>query len=104
MLLLMKEDTDINYEYLVEFKYIKKEDYSEKVIDSKKNEAIKQLNRYSGDTRINRDSLKKLVIIFVGRECKEIREVQGFPFISSYGIMNVTKEMTSYEESTIWDY
>ncbi len=75
LLLLKKENMDINYEYLIEFKYIKKEDDSDKLIESKRKEAILQLNKYSTDTRINKNCLKKLVIIFVGRECREIKEV-----------------------------
>ncbi len=74
LLLLKKDNMDVNYEYLIEFKYIKKEDYSDKVIETKRNEAIEQLNKYNGDSRIDKNSLKKLVIIFVGRECQEIKE------------------------------
>ncbi len=75
LLLLKKENMDINYEYLIEFKYIKKEDYRDKVIEDKRKEATLQLNKYRSDSRIDNNCLKKLVIIFVGRECREIKEV-----------------------------
>ena len=61
---------EVNYRYLLEFKHIKQEDYTEKKLEDKKDEAKKQLEKYIKDERIQEDGvrpLKKMIVISIGK-------------------------------------
>lgn len=64
-----------NYDIVVEFKYIKKEDYNPNILNKKREEAIEQLKRYKQDRRLSNNILRCYAIIFVGNELKLIEEV-----------------------------
>ena len=77
-LMILRKDKNItNYDIMIEFKYIKKSEYSEKILKEKKLEAISQLKRYSLDNRIDNTNLKKYVIIFVGKDLKLVDEIKS---------------------------
>lgn len=63
------------YNYIFEFKYIKKQDKNNKIIEEKLNDAKGQLDRYSQDERINKNNLKKYIILYVGSNLEKIIEV-----------------------------
>ncbi len=69
----------IRFGYLVELKYIKRAEYSEKLKEKKVEEARKQLHSYSGDKRVERimagSELKKIILLFSGWEMLHIEEV-----------------------------
>jgi len=65
----------IKYEIMIELKYIKKSDYNDILLESKKEEAKKQIEEYSKDDRIDKENLKKYVVIFVGNELKTLTEI-----------------------------
>jgi len=65
----------LKYNILIEIKYIKKSDYSDSVLESKKEEARKQLEKYSMDERINTENLRKYIVIFVGNDVKLLESV-----------------------------
>jgi len=61
---------EVNYRYLLEFKHIKQEDYTEKALTSKKKEAKEQLEKYIKDAKIQEDGvrpLKKMIVISIGK-------------------------------------
>ena len=62
---------------MIELKYIPVKEYkrNRKLLLKKKEEAILQLNSYQEDERINKEALKKYVVIFVGQSVKIIEEV-----------------------------
>ena len=62
---------EVKYRYLIEFKHIKKNDYSEKELEKKKAEAKEQLEKYIKDKRLELNGerpLKKLIIITIGKK------------------------------------
>ncbi len=62
---------DVQYEWLLELKYIKKRDKDR--LEQVKNEDLSQLERYSSSQKfIDRKNLKKALIIFVGKTEYEI--------------------------------
>lgn len=63
------------YDIMIELKYIKKSDYSDDLLKKKNKEASEQLVKYSLDDRIDKDKLKRYVVIFVGNDVKMIEEV-----------------------------
>ena len=65
----------IKYEIMIELKYIKKSDYNDILLESKKEEAKKQIEEYSKDDRIDKENLKKYIVIFVGNELKTLTEI-----------------------------
>ncbi len=70
LLLIPKEKLDERYGILIEFKYIKKEDYTEEVLKQKQDEARKQLEKY-----------------------KEAEEIKMLPKLRSYSIVAVKDEV-----------
>ena len=62
---------------MIELKYLKITDYEKNnnLLEIKKKEAIGQLNNYSKDERINKTSLRKYVVIFVGTNLKILEEI-----------------------------
>lgn len=72
------KNSDISkYDIMIELKYLKKSEYrrNKKLLDEKRNEAIKQLNSYSLDDRISKDNLRKYVVIFVGNKLKVLESI-----------------------------
>jgi len=63
---------DLHYSYLIELKYISRNDYSEKKQHEKINDAKKQLNQYSKSDRfiksIGNTKLKKIILVYKGWE------------------------------------
>ncbi len=76
-IMLLRNDDDAKYNMMLEFKYIKKENKSDKVIEmeveEKKEEGIRQLKEYGKN--INLDNLRKYVIVFVTSELRVLEEV-----------------------------
>ena len=66
-----------NYNIMIELKYISVKEYrkNRKLLMEKKKDAIEQLNNYSKDERIDKTSLRKYVVIFVGTSLKVLEEV-----------------------------
>ena len=64
----------MDFNIMIELKYIKKKEYSRKVLEEKRQEGIKQLEEYSKDTRLNSKELKKYLVVFVGEKAQVIEE------------------------------
>ena len=77
LMLFKGNNPTIYYEVMIELKYIPVKEYKKnrKLLLEKKEEAILQLNSYQEDERINKEILKKYVIIFVGQSVKIVEEV-----------------------------
>ena len=77
LMLLKGNNPTIHYEAMIELKYIPVKEYkrNRKLLLEKKEEAILQLNSYQEDERINKETLKKYVVIFVGQSVKIVEEV-----------------------------
>ena len=65
----------MNVNILIELKYIKKKEYSRKVLEEKLQEGIKQLEEYSKDMQLHNKELKKYIVVFVGNKLMMIEEV-----------------------------
>lgn len=76
-LMLFKNNELCKYDIMIELKYLKVRDYrrNRKLLEIKRQDAIDQLNSYSQDSRINKNTLKKYVVIFVGTNLKILEEV-----------------------------
>ena len=70
MLLIPKENLDERFGILIEFKYIKKEDYTEETLKQKQEEAKKQLEKY-----------------------KKTEEIKMIPKLRTYNIVAVKDEL-----------
>jgi len=68
------EGINMDFNIMIELKYIKKKEYSRKVLEEKRQEGIKQLEEYSKDTRLNSKELKKYLVVFVGEKAQVIEE------------------------------
>jgi len=74
--LYIKSNSNLcKYDVLIELKYIKKEDYSKKELKEKYDEALKQINRYISDKRLDTSKLKKYIVIYVKDEIKELKGI-----------------------------
>jgi len=74
--LYIKSNSNLcKYDVLIELKYIKKEDYSKKKLKEKYDGALKQINRYINDKRLDTSKLKKYIVIYVKDEIKELKEI-----------------------------
>ena len=71
--ILTKEDL-AKYNILIELKYLKKKEYNKKEFENKEQEGKKQLENYGEDSRLP-TPLKKYLVIFVGRDCKLLEEI-----------------------------
>ena len=74
-LMIFRKDKDTKYDIMIELKYIKKKEYSFKVLESTKIKAIDQINKYLLEDRIDKTNLKKYVVIFVGKKLEVLEEV-----------------------------
>ena len=70
LLLIPKENLDERFGILIEFKYIKKEDYTEETLKQKQEEAKKQLEKY-----------------------KKTEEIKMIPKLRTYNIVAVKDEL-----------
>ena len=68
--LVLFKNKNMGDNFLIEFKYLKKEDYSENNLKKKYDEAMDELNKYSNDLRINMGNTKRYIIIFIYTEYK----------------------------------
>ncbi len=77
--LFKKEIKAINYEALIELKYIKKSDYNKeksKLLSKKINEAKEQLSAYGEAAEFkHKHNLKKWIIIFAGEKAVHLEEI-----------------------------
>lgn len=76
-LLLLKNNDLCKYDIMIELKYLKVSDYEKnnKLLEMKRKDAINQLNNYSMDERIDKTTLKRYVVIFVGTDLKLLESV-----------------------------
>ena len=76
-LMLFKNSSFCKYDIMIELKYIKVSDYNtnNNLVEEKKKEAIRQLELYSKDERLDISTLKKYAVVFVGHELKVLEEV-----------------------------
>jgi len=61
---------EVKYRYLLEFKHIKQKDFTDEVLEIKKNEAREQLEKYKSDKKIIDDGkkpLKEMIIVTIGK-------------------------------------
>ena len=65
----------VNYQAIIEVKYLKKEDNSEANIRAKRKEAFEQIKRYMEDERLPKDNLKKFIVVFAGEKLELLEEV-----------------------------
>ena len=72
-LYLEKKNPNIKNNIIIELKYIKKKDYSRRVLNEKINEGKKQLLEYSKDERL--DNPLRYLVVFVGNDLKVLEEV-----------------------------
>ncbi len=73
-ILITKNNELAHHNIMIELKYIKKSEYSDKLLNSKIEEGKRQIEEYSKDERLV-SPLKKYVVVFSGYECKKIVEV-----------------------------
>jgi len=65
---------NIDYQIIIEIKYLSKKDKSE--YKKKLEEGISQVNGYALDERIDKDKVKKYVVVFIGDELKILESVE----------------------------
>ena len=71
---LMKKQELMKRNIMIEIKYIKKKEYSEKLLESKIKEGKEQLRRYSEDERL--DNPIKYLVVYVGNKLKVMEEME----------------------------
>ena len=76
-LMLFKNSELCKYNIMIELKFLKVREYrkNRKLLDIKKLEAIEQLKSYQEDDRIDKSTLRKYVVIFIGSNLKVLEEV-----------------------------
>ncbi len=75
-IMLFRNSRVVNYDIMLELKYVKKSEKNiDRLVKEKKNAGIKQLKEYSNIIDINNDRLKKYIIVFVGSDLKVLEEV-----------------------------
>ena len=81
---------DMKFGYLVELKYISRNDFNQSQLATKINEAETQLARYAGDPRIQQVAaqvtLKQLVLVYSGWELvyrAEVGTVHALPLLAT---------------------
>ena len=72
---ILGRNKPLKYEILIEIKYIKKSEYSIEELERKRKEAIEQISEYSKDERINKNNLRKYIVIFKGDELHLLEEI-----------------------------
>ncbi len=74
-LVILSNSAKMKENILIELKYIKKKEYSNKKFRETREKAITQLKEYSMDRRINNLPIRKYVVIFQGSEVSLLEEV-----------------------------
>ncbi len=75
-IMLFRNSRVVNYDIMIELKYIKKSEKNiDRLVDEKKNDGIRQLHEYGNIIDIDKTKLKKYIIIFVGSSLKVLEEV-----------------------------
>ena len=76
-LMLLKSSEICKYDIMIELKFLKVKEFrrNRKLLDVKREEAIHQLKSYAEDDRIDKSTLRKYVVIFVGSTLKVLEEV-----------------------------
>ena len=71
-LILISDSKITNYDFIIEFKYIKPDKYSEEEVNRRLKEAKNQILSYDSDDRIKfkNKELKKYIVIYSGKESK----------------------------------
>ena len=64
--IVLLENKYTNYNIIIELKYIKKKDYSDKLFEKTKNQALEQLNKYNLEEYTK--PIKKYAVIFIKEE------------------------------------
>ena len=65
----------MNTNIMIELKYIKKSEYSDSKVEEKVREGKEQLMRYELDERIEKENLKKYLVVYVGSELKLVESI-----------------------------
>lgn len=90
--LFERSGLSLEYEALIEVKYIKKQDYEEKgkvIVEEKSKEGKDQIIRYRQTREFkNKDKLKKWVLVFAGDKCVAKMEVDNFEIDRGYDKSN----------------
>ena len=73
--MIFKNSDTCKYDIMIELKYIKNSEYNDILLEEKREEAIKQLDIYSKDERLDISILKRYVVIFVGHNLKVLEEI-----------------------------
>ena len=76
-----RENTGVKYQAIIEVKYIKKEEAKtekskQEAIGRKREEALKQIQAYSQDTRLPQENMKKFIVIYVGEKLELLEEIE----------------------------
>ena len=76
-LMLLKSSEICKYDIMIELKFLKVKEFrrNRKLLDVKREEAIHQLKSYAEDDRIDKSTLRKYVVIFVGSKLSILEEV-----------------------------
>ncbi|NUU99560.1 hypothetical protein XO12_05455, partial [Marinitoga sp. 1154] len=75
---MFKRYEEVPYEAIIEVKYIKQKEYTEEKLKRKIKEAKEQIEKYKKSYELNtkNETMKKYIIVFVGKEAKYIEEVK----------------------------
>ncbi|SHF22956.1 PD-(D/E)XK nuclease superfamily protein [Marinitoga hydrogenitolerans DSM 16785] len=77
-IVMFKRYEEVPYEAIIEVKYIKQKEYTEEKLKRKIKEAKEQIEKYKKSYELNskNETMKKFIIIFVGKEAKYVEEVK----------------------------
>ncbi|KLO22969.1 9-O-acetyl-N-acetylneuraminate esterase [Marinitoga sp. 1197] len=75
---MFKRYEEVPYEAIIEVKYIKQKEYTEEKLKMKIKQAKEQIEKYKKSYELNtkNETMKKYIIVFVGKEAKYIEEVK----------------------------
>ena len=76
-----REYSGVKYQAIIEVKYIKKEDakteqVKKEAIEKKREEALKEIQAYSQDSRLPQENMKKFIVIYVGQKLEVLEEIK----------------------------
>ena len=71
LMIFSKDEKKAHYNIMIEFKYIKKNEFNESLFKEKIEEGTNQLKSYNLEV----NNLKKYLVVFVGNECLKLTEV-----------------------------
>ncbi|WP_047265396.1 PD-(D/E)XK nuclease domain-containing protein [Marinitoga sp. 1155] len=75
---MFKRYEEVPYEAIIEVKYIKQKEYTEEKLKMKIKQAKEQIEKYKKSYELNtkNETMKKYIIVFVGKEAKYIEEIK----------------------------